>query len=207
MFSIYNYGDRIFNNTMEQLYKVNPTGNASRSLEVRSDMFDSSTLKKEEYKPNANAINAYRELVNINPKEQIHHVYEIMQKDYVALNDKSSLYDGIKLLFEEPTTGVMVVSESEHIVGFFSLDSASEMILNSKNDPIELKMKPLKDYISERVITVDPVTSIRRAAEVMKTYNLSLLPVVDSYERVIGVITNQALAGAVANDPPMSVWT
>jgi CBS domain-containing protein len=41
----------------------------------------------------------------------------------------------------------------------------------------------------------------------MHHYNLVLVPVVDAYDALIGVISSRDIARAIANDPPISLWT
>lgn len=209
MFSIYDYDGRIFRNTLEELYKVNPIGESQAALQSKAEMLkqrsDLPTAAKTI--PNSSALKAYKELIHANPKEELHHAYEIMQEDFHVLREEQTVYDALQIILDGQQDIMPVVNSHNRIVGLFSYRQIIEMLMDDGKQAPNLKVMPIKTFIRDKVITAEPITSIRRIAVVMSQYHLSMVPIVDAYDAMVGVITLQEISKAIANDPPISVWT
>lgn len=61
--------------------------------------------------------------------------------------------------------------------------------------------------MSKQVITADPVSDIRRVAQVMQEYHLSGVPIVNDQDKLIGIVPRSDLLRAVTNEPPLNMWS
>ena len=61
--------------------------------------------------------------------------------------------------------------------------------------------------MSQEVITADPVSDIRRIAQVMQEYHLDGVPIVDEQDALIGIVSRNDILRAVINDPPLTMWS
>ena len=206
MFSIYDYDGRVFRNTLEELYKINPVDSSSASLKTNNNGL-SHASHIQSHIPNRSSIEAYKDLIHANPKDELRHAYEIMQEEFNVLKEGQTIYEALKLLSSSDNQIIPVTSKNNRILGLFDHSSVIQKLLINESPSINLKITPVKDFLSSKVITAEPVTSIRRVAEVMYRYNLLLVPVVDAYDTLVGVIGTGGIAKAIANDPPVSLWT
>lgn len=208
MFSIYDYDGRLFRNTLEELYRVNPVSGASAADLPKTDVLTSSqSSEAKSYVPNNSSIQAYKELIHANPKDELHHAYEIMQEDFIAIKESQTIFDAIKQLRSSGSLALPVVNEVNRVVGLFDYNVVIDELVDGSGDGFNPKITTVKELLGTSVITAEPVTSIRRIAEVMDHYNLSVIPVVDAYDALIGIISIRDMARSIANDPPLSVWS
>ncbi|MGZ7117874.1 MAG: CBS domain-containing protein, partial [Methanobacterium sp.] len=63
-----------------------------------------------------------------------------------------------------------------------------------------LKCDKLEDIMTKEVIISSPNDQIEITAEKMREYNISSLPVVDDYGRVIGIITTDHISTLITRD-------
>ena len=61
--------------------------------------------------------------------------------------------------------------------------------------------------MSKEVITSDPVSDIRRIAQVMQQYKLHAVPIVDEQDALIGIVSRSDILRALINDPPLNIWS
>ena len=67
--------------------------------------------------------------------------------------------------------------------------------------------KRVADAMSREVITADPVSDIRRVAQVMLEYHLNAVPIVDEQDTLIGIVSRSDILRAVMNNPPLTMWS
>lgn len=130
-------------------------------------------------------------------KEDYHEVQEllsydkntaggIMAKEYIAVNEFQSVDDAIKAIQEKAEDvdqlyNVWVVDDDNKLAGIISL----------KRLIIALKFpdKPVKDFMTTDVISVDANTDQEEVAKIFQSYDLVSIPVVDKTNTVIGRIS------------------
>ncbi|MGZ7047637.1 MAG: CBS domain-containing protein, partial [Methanobacterium sp.] len=65
---------------------------------------------------------------------------------------------------------------------------------------VALKCNKLEDIMTKEVVITKNDDRIEKAADKMKKYNISSLPVVDDYGRVIGIITTDHISTLITRD-------
>jgi CBS domain-containing protein len=60
--------------------------------------------------------------------------------------------------------------------------------------------------MSTPVVSADPITDIRRIANVMLTHGVDGVPIVSGDGVLLGFISRSDVLRAVVTDPPLSLW-
>lgn len=207
MFSIYGLEGRTFHSTLEELYRIKPIETVAPSSNQQDPVTQSSLPHPRPASINQNALNAYRELIHAQAKDELHHVYEVMSNTFSNIPEDVSAYVALMNIQGSPFNELPVVNNNNSIIGLISYASIFEGLVKADDDLGLLKITPAKQYLTEHIITTEPVTSIRRVAEVMCHYDLETVPVVDNYGVSVGIITSKSIVSAVSNEPPLSVWS
>lgn len=115
-------------------------------------------------------------------------VQDFMAARLVSVTRQTDIYRAIRLLIEEHISGVPVVDEEGHPVGFLSEKDCFKVAFccGYYRD----RGGPVSEYMSRSAVTVSAETDIVTVAEMFLNGPYRRFPVV-SGERVIGVITRR----------------
>ncbi len=126
-------------------------------------------------------------------------VSDIMTRDVYTLNENENLtliLETMKLLRFRHTP----VTDGENLVGVLTERdllrvSASSLLPTGREQDALLKTSfKVRDVMSRDVVTANPDMRIRDAAELLFSRRLGCLPVVDSHNKLLGIITENDLA-------------
>jgi len=114
-------------------------------------------------------------------------VMQILQAkgdEVCTVEPQVSVFDALKLMAENDI-GALVVVEAGKVVGIFSeRDYARKMILKERSS----RDTSVRKVMTDRVITVDPATTIEVCMDLMIYRHIRHLPVIRN-NRLIGVIS------------------
>ena len=205
MFSVYSNENSVFSGTLENLITVKPppevVGATLKAIQPEVETVSTA------YQPSRGALDTYRDLIHADPKEKICHVHEVMHIEYLLINDDLPFHEALVKMTAEQVHAAPVINQQGRFIGVLDALSIIERLAQPEADLAELRISQVRNCMTADAITTVPVTSIRRVAQVMQAYNLEIVPVVDQFEIVVGVVTPLALAKVIAIDPPISVWT
>jgi homoserine O-acetyltransferase len=119
-------------------------------------------------------------------------VRDVMTPFVAKIGEESSINEAARLMLEEDVTHLPVVTKSDKLIGIVTAWDISKAVA--------LKCTKLEDIMTKDVIITRPDNQIELAAEKMKEYNISSLPVVDDGGRVIGIITTDHISTLIARD-------
>jgi len=120
-------------------------------------------------------------------------VADIMTRDLTALTRETSLQQAARLFSLMRISGLPVVDDQQHVVGFLSEADIIEAISPRSRDrsgifvadfgEIARKMRrasdaAVKDYMTEHPITVDESKDVGSVSEIMLSEGVKILPVV-----------------------------
>ena len=109
-------------------------------------------------------------------------VKDLMTKKVITINLKKSVFDAA-VLMNEKKVGCLVIMDVEMPIGIVSeRDFVRRVVV--KNLPLETTVS---EIMSKPLITIDPDSSIRKAARVMIKNNIRRLPVVKD-NKLVGII-------------------
>ncbi|MBN2405970.1 MAG: CBS domain-containing protein [Coriobacteriia bacterium] len=141
-------------------------------------------------------------------------VADIMTRDLTALTRETSLQQAARLFSLMRITGLPVVDDKQHVVGFLSEADIIEAISPRSRDrsgifvmdfgEIARKMHragdaAVRDYMTEHPITVAETRDIGSVSEIMLTEGVKILPVVRD-DILIGTVNRADVCSALMED-------
>lgn len=87
--------------------------------------------------------------------------------------------------------GVLPVIENDHVVGMLT---DRDIVVQVVADGDDLKQTPVREAMSTGSISISQDDDIDRAADLMRTYQVRRLPVLDEASRLVGIVSLGDLA-------------
>jgi homoserine O-acetyltransferase len=117
-------------------------------------------------------------------------VGDVMIKEVVTIRQGSSVEEAARIMMTEGVTHLPVINERGKLVGIVTAWDVSKAVA--------LKYTLLEEIMTRNVIISAQKDPIERAAKRMNEHNISALPVVDANQKVIGMITSDAVSRLVS---------
>ncbi len=152
------------------------------------------------------ARDAYRKMANLDSRAQIFHVGDIMSRNVVVLSDDKTISDAIDAMQEGNFEQVPVFSKKNLISNMITKAYIFDLITSDPDYVREILNRHLSLLPSNGVITSDPVTDIRRVAQVMVEHRLNAIPIVNQNDDLVGIVSKTDILKAMANTPPLQIW-
>ncbi len=214
MFAIYDIQGRRFRDTLENLRKVREI-QTSQNIQSRSNLSADQTLpvpafgsgKTRGTAVSSKALQAYREMRELDRREPIYHAYQLMSCPVSTLPMEMDILAARRCFQQLGFEQMPVLSAQQRIVGMLSVQDLLHFIIIEGNLVRYLGGKRVADAMSKEVITADPVADIRRVAQVMQQYHLHGVPIVDEQDALVGIVSRSNILRAVINDPPLNIWS
>lgn len=119
-------------------------------------------------------------------------VGDVMTNEVAKISEESSMNEAARVMLENKVTHLPVVSGGDKLAGIVTAWDISKAVA--------LKCSKLDEIMTKEVIISKPDEQIEVAAEKMKKYNISSLPVVDDNQKVIGIITTDHISTLITRD-------
>ena len=153
------------------------------SPDERADLFEKLTLEQSQEFQSLMTEEAKREveILTAYPPET---AGGLMTTEFASVVESMTVSEAIDFLrvtapSKETIHSILVTSERGILVGIVELE---DLILS---DP----KRRISEIMEEKVISVDATTDQEEVALIMKKYNLTIIPVVDKYKRLLGIVT------------------
>jgi len=213
MFAIYNNNGLNFRSTIDNLYNLPNLEALSRtrnnveeglpkdhSLKKRKKLYENKDLKEAE--------SVYKRIANIDTSVPIYNVADIMTSDVIVLNEENTLQEAYDLMIENEINQIPIIKkEDEQIIGMVSYKMILEILMNDLEFTQFNLNKTLENLDFEDVLTADPITDIRRVAKVMVDFKLGAITIVDQDDKIKGIVSRANILKAVANTPPLQIYS
>lgn len=111
------------------------------------------------------------------------HESYIVEEPFTLTLNGYTVKDAKMLMAKHRITGILVVDSHKHLIGILT---ARDVVLESREEKIEKVMTR-----REKIITIKKGTTIEAAESILKKYKIEKLPIVDSEDRVVGLITSK----------------
>ena len=122
-----------------------------------------------------------------NPEED--QIALLMTRQPVFVSPNATINDAARILVENIIRRMPVVDDSE-LVGFITVTDIVSAIAD-----MDIGI-PVEDYIIREIVAVWEMTPLDVVGEIMKLANADASPVLDSANRVVGIVTENALLKA-----------
>ncbi|MDR2844164.1 MAG: IMP dehydrogenase [Candidatus Symbiothrix sp.] len=106
----------------------------------------------------------------------------------VSIKRGKTVGDAMAIMAEYKIGGIPVVDDEQHLVGI-----VTNRDLRFQKD-FDLKIDEV--MTSENLVTTDPSTNLEAAADILQNYKIEKLPVVDSNNKLIGLLTYKDITKA-----------
>lgn len=212
MFAIYNNSGLSFRSTIDNLYNISNVDSLARARNnINEGLPKDHSLRKKKKLYSAKEVNeaevAYKKIANIDTKEPIFHVKDVMTSDVITLDKEDTLQKAYELMDENQVKQIPILDkENNQIVGMITYKKILDLLMGDKEFIESTLKRTLSSIDFDEVITTDPISDIRRVAKVMVDFRLSAIPVVDQEDNLHGIVSRANILKAVANTPPMQIW-
>lgn len=214
MFAIYNNNGLSFRSTIDNLYNLSNVDSIARSrnnieeglpkdhsLKNKKKLYNSSSQVEE-------AKEAYKKIANIDTRVEVFHVKDIMTKQIISLYEDSTIQDAYNIMDEHNIRQVPVLNkETGQIIGMVFQDTILDLLVKDIEYAQSTLRKTLSSIDFSEVLTTDPLTDIRRVSKVMVDFSLTAIAVVDQDDNLQGIVSRANVLKAVANTPPLQIWS
>ena len=148
-------------------------------------------------------------------------VKDVMSRDVVTINAGDTIHEALTLMGENRVSALPVVDSDDHCVGILSTSDLVDMTRDVDDDLYHLDMvdptsrrflldklahsmggETVQSFMSEAVTTVDVDTTIGKATREMIRNRVHHLPVVDTHDRLIGIISTMDILAEFADAAP-----
>lgn len=206
MFTIYDNGTIGIRTTADNLYKVNPIDKAKETKFKLDDDVEEHFSNKKNNSDKEELLNSYKKIANMEISEPIYEVKDIMTKDVIYIDTKSTIEDAYNLLKEHRVTQVPIISFGRKIIGLISKKIILNLLMADMDNSKDILNRRLEDVFLPEVITTEPISDIRRVAKVMIDFKLDAIPVVDD-DILLGIISKTDILKAVSHLPKLQLWS
>jgi CBS domain-containing protein len=106
-----------------------------------------------------------------------------------TVSSNATVFDALQVMCEG-NTGAVLVTENEKIVGIFTeRDYAREGEVKGRT----ARETMISDVMTKQMVLIKPETTLEECVELMNTYHVRHLPVLEK-ERVVGIVSIRRLA-------------
>ena len=208
MFAMYDDDGLNFRSTIDHLYNLQEV-TASKAIKNNTDGKNKQTFDDKLFqgKITEEAKDKYKQITNLDTKVEIFHVEEIMSHRVITVNDSKTIKECYDLMQEYNIQQLPVIADSAlHLKGMISKQDIIKYIVDDIEYASQNIFKHIYDISTKKIITTDPISDIRRVAKVMIDFNINAIPVVNSDDVVVGMVTRHDIVKAVSNIPHMQIW-
>ncbi len=218
MFAVYSPQGRSFLGTLEQLRRVEKASHLTASRRVADPSIDQEFADTQHEKHGSShaessistiAIDQYKSmLTDKGQPEPVYHAYQIMSKPVVTLQSDWSMQKARERIQSTSYQVFPVVNEYQELLGYISRQQYYEFILANDESKFSMDKTIAICFLTPDLQTyaVDPVTDVRRIAQVLVDKNLDALPVVKENGEVIGIVSRTDILRCTTLNPPLSLW-
>jgi predicted transcriptional regulator len=210
MFSMYDDDGLNFRNNIDHLYSVHEVASTQKlKNRVKDEDKNGQNFEETLYKGKITkeATNAYKQMTNLDTREDIYHVEQIMSHNVITVDDSKTVEECYELMKEHTIQQIPIIAENKlHLKGIITRHDILKFLVSDLELSNENITKPISEISSKKIITTDPISDIRRVAQVMIDFNLNAIPVVNSLHILVGIVSRNDIVKAVSSLPHLQLW-
>ena len=216
MFAMYDDDGLNFRSTIERLYTVHEILPSAVVKNKTSDQEDDDQRQehREEFKDNLyrgkitnQAKNKYKQMANLDTRTEIYHVEQIMNKVVLTIEDTTTVQECFDIMNDKNIQQLTIRADKQlHLKGMITKYDILNLLMSDKENIQENLAKEISIISTNKIITTDPISDIRRVSKVLVDFNLNAIPVVNSDDAIVGIVTKTDILKAVSSIPHLQIW-
>lgn len=149
--------------------------------------------------PPHHTLRGYDEEPNEIQRKRVQIAQDIMSKAPQCVSDSTLVGTAREIMEQHRFRHLPVASPDRRLSGMLSdRDILRAGEAHSK--------EPVSKYMTTRVLTATPETTIQHIAEAMLANKIHAIPIVDSEHRIIGILTSTDILRAIVQSAPIELW-
>jgi CBS domain-containing protein len=138
----------------------------------------------------------------VHTKKPSSKVIDLADKDFVSLDENTLIAEAARVMYERDICSVIVTrNDSESLlrqsVGIITARDFLHRVIAQSKGPFKLG---LKDIMSTPLIIVNKNTLINDAVKLMKSKNITRLPVINEAGEVLGIVSLRTLIARASDE-------
>jgi len=208
MFAMYDDDGLNFRSTIDNLYnlhKITSSNTVKNNANNQNKQNFHDTLYKG--KITEEAKNKYMQITNMDIQHDIFHVNQLMNTHVITIEDTTTIKECYDLMQEYSIQQLPIIADNKlHLKGIVTIHDIIRYIFNDIQYAEHNANNKICDISTKKVITTDPISDIRRVAKVMIDFKINAIPVVNSDDVILGVVSRYDMINALASIPHLQVW-
>jgi CBS domain-containing protein len=140
-------------------------------------------------------------------RKPVYYAKDIMQAPVLTLPESATLQRAWELFNQKGFRHIPVLNKAQQLCGLVSerdlLRATSTMVLDHPLD----EQRVVAEVMTRRVLTVGPMTEVRELAAAMTGHKVGAMPVLDSEENLVGIVTLVDILQVIMNRAPIDLWS
>ncbi len=124
---------------------------------------------------------------------------DMMTRNVITISPSLPLEEARNRMNQHRIRHLPVVTDDDRIIGILS-----DRDLLQAGEKMSLL---ISERMSRAVLTATPDTPIREIAQVMLEKRIHTLPIVNSLQKLVGIVSTSDLLQAIINPAPLELWT
>ena len=130
-----------------------------------------------------------------------------MDHNVITVDDSKTIQECYRLMIDRNIQQIPIKDETElHLKGMITMKDITQFIMEDIDYASSNASKPISEIASKNIITTDPISDIRRVSKVMIDFNINAIPVVNSNDILVGMVTRHDIVKAVSSIPHLQIW-
>lgn len=208
MFAMYDDDGLNFRSTIDHLYNLHQV-TPSDTIKNNTDGKNKQNFKETLYegKITQEAKNKYMQVTNMDTKVEIFHVDQLMSTKVITVDDSKTVHECYDLMQEYSVQQLPIIADSKlHLKGIVTIHDIVRYLFSDIQYAEHNSHNHIHNISTKKIITTDPISDIRRVAKVMIDFNLNAMPVVNSDDILVGMVSRNDIVKAVSTIPHMQIW-
>ena len=208
MFAMYDDDGLNFRSTVDNLYNLHKV-TSSNSVKNDKDKNHKQDFEESLYKGKITkeAKRKYKEVTNLHTAYEIFHVEQVMSHRVLTVRDTRTIKECYELMEEHNVQQLPIISDNElHLKGMIAKHDILKHIMNDIQAAVISVDDEISHISTKKIITTDPISDIRRVAKVMLDFKLNAIPVVNSQDKIVGMVSRHDIVKAISNIPHIQMW-
>jgi len=148
------------------------------------------------------AIEDYQSQLSQHAPKPVSYVREIMNRRVVTLNEDAIVADAWEIFINSSFHHIPVVDNDLHVLAILSKNNISL----PPDAAINISSQNIMKFAKTQVFCFTEETDIRQATRALYEYKLGALPIVNSDNQLIGIVTRTDIIRLISHYGPMELW-